>query len=335
MTKRVYVWVLREEFRTVGAAVAQAWEEHGVPVTGPTAIELGSIAEKLPGSAGGVHLVIGGCGIDGSEPSWLREHASAMLESVPAVASLLWWREVGAVASRYAAAAGRVGDTLVVVMPGQLDLARSLTHDVLLGEVAHWLEGLGISSEYALPPSDDIAPNEAVPVIGWQEALAKLGAQPMTARPFELSDAWSSHAPLVDVLARAGQRGSVAFADGPDWGLWGFPDLLRPSSKILAIRETTQGPQLLAMHRRPQVVGTAGEGLMGLSRCSGEALRELVEAFGEGCPDLGDARLFACDFGEVWVERNGSVLRWDGRKLRDQGTTQQALATLALRWSSR
>ena len=74
---------------------------------------------------------------------------------------------------------------------------------------------------------------------------------------------------------------------------------------------------------------------MGLPSCRGGALRGLLDACGEGCPPLEGARMFAVERGEVWVETDTSVLKWDGRKLRDQGTAKQALATLALRWSSR
>ena len=335
MTARVYVWVLSEELRSVGSVVARSWEDNGVAVEGPSVSDLSSVASAIEGAPGGLHLIVGGCGIDGDASAWLSARASAMLDSLPAVASFVWWREVGAVASRYVAAAGRVADALVVVMPGQLDLARSLTRDVLLGEAAHWLEALGLAETETTGPPADGASETRVPLSGWQAALTAQGGQSITGHPPQIPNDWASHAPLMDVLNRAGQRGSVALEDGVVWGMWGFPDLLRPSSKVLVVRDTREGPQLLALHRRPQAIGTVGDGAMGLSPCRGDALRELLDACGEGCPPLEGARMFAVERGEVWVETDTSVLKWDGRKLRDQGTAKQALATLALRWSSR
>ena len=46
-------------------------------------------------------------------------------------------------------------------------------------------------------------------------------------------------------------------------------------------------------------------------------------------------QLFAVQADEVWIQRGNSVIKWDGRKERVDGSPRQVISTLVLHWSNK
>ena len=137
------------------------------------------------------------------------------------------------------------------------------------------------------------------------------------------------------MLEQAGEHASAVLPSGERVGLWGFPDLRRPGSRVLAVGGGDGWPEVVALHRYPARVGT------GVSREGGwfggdlwTADQACSEILGAAAPE-GVETCFATDQTAVYVLREGAVCAWDGHQERPEGSLNQVLATLALRWSNR
>ncbi len=195
----------------------------------------------------------------------------------------------------------------------------------------------------AAPPAGvqvlDIQPAAAAPAPppaprGWEAALAHIGATVDRGAWGPMPEAVHRFAPVRDVLERAGERRPVQDDHGRRWTAFGFPDLRRAGSKVLLVRETDALIEIIALHRAPARVGVCGDRdeawLPPSSRDPGPVSVELV-----GARPPGWGRLFALEGDAVYVERDGRIHRWDGRRETPVGTIGQALASLVLRWSQR
>lgn len=141
-------------------------------------------------------------------------------------------------------------------------------------------------------------------------------------------------APVFEVLYRAGAIGTLVLGDGSRYSLFGWPDLLRTSSKVLAVRVTDQGIAALALHRWPKPTGTCTDGTGPLPPRSADVEALAIERTGRPIPGE-PGELFAIASDAVWILRGRRVSRWDGRRESDCGTPNQALASLVLEWSQR
>jgi len=185
------------------------------------------------------------------------------------------------------------------------------------------------SEPEAPPPSAAGGP----PLTGWQAGLSALQATLDTDAWPALPEGLARIAPVRNVLESAGQIGRVTTEDGTTWVACGFPDLRRPSSKVLLVRDSPSQPEVIALHRFPRrvgvVTGDSGRWLPGDLRV------DSICAERTGRPAPGGGRLFAVEAARVLLVEAGRVQSWDGRRLTDEGTPSQTLASLVLRWSQR
>jgi hypothetical protein len=165
---------------------------------------------------------------------------------------------------------------------------------------------------------------------GWQGALAALGLELHPTRRGQVPAAVERLAPVNNLLTQAGESRPTTTGG---WTAFGFPDLQRPGSKVLLVRDSGDSIEVVAAHRSPQPVGVCGtaDGWLPARQASLVAAADGRVARG---PDAADA-LFAVESDALYLERGGRIHRWDGRREVEQGSRNQALASLLLRWSQR
>lgn len=171
-------------------------------------------------------------------------------------------------------------------------------------------------------------------VRGWQGALAAMGATLDRGAWGHIPEIVERFAPVRDVLARAGERRPVQDDHGHTWTAFGFPDLRRPGSKVILIRETAPLIEILALHRAPVRVGVCGEDSAGWLPASTRDPGPVADALVGRRPQSW-GRLFAVEGDAIYLERGGRVVRWNGSREEPVGSVGQALASLVLRWSQR
>lgn len=188
----------------------------------------------------------------------------------------------------------------------------------------------------AAPSADAAAPPaaQALPPAGWLRAVHELEGTVHLDRREELPQPVEKLAPFHDVLHNAGETGVLVLPSGVAYSLWGYPDLRRPGSKVLAVGWGKPLVELLALHRYPTPTGTTiaqDHGRLPHAR----EVAETTEAITGAAPPSDADALFAIDGTHVWLCKGSRVVQFDGRKETDLGTTKQALASLALAWSTR
>ena len=186
-------------------------------------------------------------------------------------------------------------------------------------------------SEEPPPPSDD----PALARTGWLRAVRELEGTVHLDKREDLPQPVEKLAPFLDVLHNAGETGVLKLPSGVTYSVWGYPDLRRASSKVLAVGWGRPLVELIALHRYPVQTGTCLEQAHGLLPNATADLAETAEAITGTPPRNTDGSLFAVEGDAVWIARGRSIVRWDGRKESDMGSAKQALATLALAWSAR
>jgi molybdopterin biosynthesis enzyme MoaB len=170
---------------------------------------------------------------------------------------------------------------------------------------------------------------------GWLRAVREVQGTVHLDRREELPQPVEGLAPLLDVLHNAGESGVLELPSGVRYSLWGFPDLRRPSSKVLAVGWGKPLAEVLALHRYPVQTGTTIAQNHGLLPHATEAAATCEAVTGSPPPaDGADSELFAVEADAVYLLRGGRVHRFDGRKESAMGTPKQALVTLALAWSN-
>lgn len=191
-------------------------------------------------------------------------------------------------------------------------------------------QGVTVQEQPAAPSPEPEAP----PANGWQAGLVALDGMLDTDAWPALPEGLARLAPVRNVLESAGQIGRVTREDGTAWVACGFPDLRRPNSKVLLVREGDPQPEVIALHRHPRRVGAVVFGESPWLPAADLDPDPVAEArTGKPLPEWGT--LFAVEAARVYVIRDGRVRSWDGSKEKDEGTRSQALASLVLRWSQR
>ncbi len=285
----------------------------------------------------------------------------------------LSYDQIGSAAVMSRATAGLSGRLFLFALPGSPKACSLALDAIILPEIHHMLyelrkEGAPAESAPALPaataePSAPAAPDGAedsdgrvvvdvvelkepeddapepaadeLPLPAWQQALQALDPDWKRTDCPPLPASLAGNDGLRNVLEGAMQRGSCTI-DGQPYGLYGFPDLLRPSSKVLLVGGGEPFGTLAALHRHPRQVGVLcrwGQALPGWPNTGNDPARVGGELTGQPYP--GDGHLFAIEADRLLVLEGTRVHSWDGRRRRDEGSTASALASLALRWSSR
>jgi len=171
---------------------------------------------------------------------------------------------------------------------------------------------------------------------GWKRAVYEVRGELTHGKWHDLPPALERVAPVVDVLHHAGERGVMTLPSGREYLLFGYPDLQRPGSRVLAVGVGDATGEILALHRYPVLSGLLAEDTGGLlphrARYSVEGLCEAVTG---SSPRRATGTVTALDGEAVWYERDGKVYHWDGGREHEDGTANQALATSILHWSNR
>lgn len=185
----------------------------------------------------------------------------------------------------------------------------------------------GVSIEQS---TEQQAPTSVDALSPWKKGLEHLAATLERDRWYALPDQIAEQTAACDVLLTAGERGVVTLEDGREVGIFGFPDLRRPSSKVLMVTVTRGVFEAVALHRFPNLVGIVGRGsLLKHASVDDEAQQRT------GMPAPYGGTLFALEHSAIIIERDDKLVRWDGSREVSAGTESQAIASLLLRWSSR
>lgn len=174
-----------------------------------------------------------------------------------------------------------------------------------------------------------------LPAAGWQRAIYEIKGTLTQESREELPQPIENLAPLIDVLHTAGQTAVLKLENGRRYSVWGFPDLNRSSSKVLAVGWGDPFCELLALHRHPSMTGVCIREDFGLLPKRASSVEEVCEAVTGAAPRDTSGTVFAVQGDTVWIERGKDVYKWDGRRETNDGRPKQVLASLALRWSQR
>ena len=164
----------------------------------------------------------------------------------------------------------------------------------------------------------------------WKETFESLGATidedswPKLPKLFEQTPA------IRNIFEQAGAWRTINI-QGEQFSIYGFPDLLRKSSKLLLVRPQFPLPQVLTFHNYPQasIIGLDKDHSAFLKpiRASQQRLFSSTNNSTlslENCVGIDGARL-------LFLE-NRQFYRWNGKKKESLGDFKQALPTLLLSW---
>lgn len=169
---------------------------------------------------------------------------------------------------------------------------------------------------------------------GWKAAVKAFRASvDKKDHPF-LPDAFMAMVRAREYLGTAGEKGVMTLPDGRRYGIFGWPDLRGPSSKVLIIGAGEPVPEIVALHRFPEQVGTCVYGEGGMLP-SADLLPDPYSEERTGFPLKEWGQLFGLGVHTVYVQRDGRVVSWNGMRERDQGAPGPAVAELIKEWSKR
>lgn len=338
--------------------VAEQLASAGLTVSGPapssgTVEALAQAVREAPGAD--VVVVVGACAPKGAFPEALAALDARLLpgfgERVRQLAEPVL--AVGAAGLR--SEAGFVGEVLVAAVPSHSEVASAVVGQLLVPGLAVWMPDADPAPSTSVPqksaaqptrsvsvgatqPAVESAPSsdeeEPVATRGWLAAVRALDAEVHIGRREELPEPIEKLAPVVNVLHTAGEFGMLRLPSGRRYGLYGWPDLRRPGSKVLAVSWGEPLAEMVALHRHPHPVGTTIDGDLGLLPSASEDVEDAaVRATGRP-PGSSEGKLFALESDTVWILRGRRVFKWDGRRERDDGNPKQVLASLTLHWSN-
>lgn len=169
---------------------------------------------------------------------------------------------------------------------------------------------------------------------GWKRAVYEISGEVKVGGYPELPEALGKIAPVTEVIARAGERGTLTLPSGRTYQLYGYPDLQGASSKVIAITEGEPFAEIIALHRYPVLTGLLVDA-GGLLPTRGSSVATTCEAVTGRAPRDTSGQVLAVQGDAVWIERNGRALRWNGGREADDGTVKQVIASALLGWAQR
>ncbi|MEQ1570658.1 MAG: hypothetical protein ABMA64_33830, partial [Myxococcota bacterium] len=258
--------------------------------------------------------------------------------------------------------AGLCGRAVVFAVPGSRAACRLAVEKLIAPELRHLVHLAGVdrqaspladvafepAAETVAEPVSEVAPAASAgarvgisgpadaaapprPEGSWHAVVTAWGGSVSIEAREPVPESVERNAPVMDVLQRAGRSAVLTLPDGRKYSLWGFPDLVRPSSKVLAVRDAGDHPEVLALHRWPTETGTVVPG----GRVGAGDPNDVAERITGRRPPAPLGPLFAVTGGATLHQSGARVVRWDGRKDREEGNVKQSLASLVLDWSSR
>jgi molybdopterin adenylyltransferase len=189
--------------------------------------------------------------------------------------------------------------------------------------------------EEVTPSATDDEEEDAIPDRGWKRAVYELQAEVIHEKREELPEPVEKLAPFLDVLYTSGEQAVLKLPSGRKYSLWGWPDLRRDGSKVIAVGWGDPLAEVIPLHRYPVKTGTCLEDPWGLLPTQDESVEEVCEAIVGRAPKDTTGVLFAIQGDAVWIQRGYTVFRWDGRREVNDGTPKQVLSSLTLHWSNR
>ncbi|MEM6928498.1 MAG: molybdopterin-binding protein [Myxococcota bacterium] len=235
--------------------------------------------------------------------------------SIPGFGELLrvrWFREQGATAMRTRATAGIVQSSVVFVLPASPEACALALDELVMAEIPRLLEQL--DAEPAPPPNP----------VGWERSVTD-GTVERGPRP-PIPPSLAGFGPSEQLLAESSEAARLDIA-GQHYTLWGFPDL-GPRSRVIAVGDGA-AIEVVALHRH-HPTGVGGSPWWAPP---GDLEARVHAVVGHPLPISGT--WFGCTSDAVFVESEGRVCRFDGRRTTDLGTRKQALATLLLEFARR
>ena len=300
--------------------------------------QIRSALAQLPDETQAV-ILSGGTGISRKDGTF--EAVQGLLDKeLPGFGELfrmLSFKEIGSAAMMSRATAGVVDGVVVFSIPGSSGACKTAMTELILPEVGHLVYELGkeaapeaaTGSVAVAQMGQGQAPSTAE--TPWERALVDLGGQLVRGERAELPKVLAVAAPVCEVLASAGERAMARFGDEL-YGVYGWPDLRRPNSKVLLVGPGDPVGEVVALHRQPTPTGVCRRG-GGRLWSTGRLGATCEDVVGADFPESG--RLFAVDGDTVFVLQGHQVVSWDGKRSKAMGTPSAAMASLMLAWSNR
>ena len=194
---------------------------------------------------------------------------------------------------------------------------------------------VGIESTPMVATPPEIASDEDVPDRGWKRAVFDMEAELIRGEWPELPEGIASLSPVMNVLHTSGERALLRLPDGKEYIIYGWPDLRRPNSKVIAIADGAPIGEVIALHRYPTMCGVCVSGKAGMLLSRTYDVESAGQSITGRKPPKWDGYLYAVQGDAIWIESAGQVFKWDGRKETNDGSPKQVLASLVLQWSNR
>lgn len=193
---------------------------------------------------------------------------------------------------------------------------------------------IGVGATQDAPTAAGGAPGSDGLPLGWKRATYEIQAEVKVGGWSDLPESLEKIAPVVEVLQRAGERGSMTLPSGKVYRLYGYPDLQGNGSKVVAIADGEPFAEIVALHRYPVLTGLLVDAGGLLPSRSTDAAKACEAVTGRAPRDT-SGQVLAVQGDAVWIERNGRGFRWNGGRESDDGTVKQVIATALLGWTQR
>jgi len=187
------------------------------------------------------------------------------------------------------------------------------------------------------PTGADARPDEDsdIPDRGWKRAVYELEGEVRFDLREELPQPIEKLAPVTNLLDTAGEFAVLKTKKGVTYSLFGWPDLRRPNSKVIAVGWGDPLAEVLALHRYPTLTGTCIEEGRGMLPDRWKSVADVAEKVCGRAPKNTDGELFALDGKHVWIQRGQRVYRWDGSNEKEDGNFKQTFVSLMIDWHTR
>jgi hypothetical protein len=175
---------------------------------------------------------------------------------------------------------------------------------------------------------DDDASNFAPPLSHWKNELFTIGLS--TSSRYPVIQDYSSYPAVHHLLQSTTARRVFTNENGDEFAIFGFPDLLRPSSNVLVL---SKDGGVLALHRKQQTVLLSPK------------LKELIVleknfeqgTFEETYEEIFDENTTLLGYGDglVYCLKGDMVYSLNSGTLKKMGKKPSVIASLCLQWSSK